>query len=136
MLTAMSHLPRAIALVWGATRNWTAAWALLLLIQGLLPAAIVYLTRPLIDGLVSAVNSGGAAGPINALRSVLWLGGMMAALMLLAEVLRGLIGWVRRNQSEMLQDHIAELIYRQSMTADYAFYDMPEFYDHLHRART
>ncbi|HEV2666021.1 MAG TPA: hypothetical protein VG324_13970 [Blastocatellia bacterium] len=33
MLTALSHLPRAIALVWGATRNWTAAWALLLLLR-------------------------------------------------------------------------------------------------------
>ena len=42
MLTALSHLPRAIALVWGATRSWTAAWATLLLIQGLLPAATVY----------------------------------------------------------------------------------------------
>jgi ATP-binding cassette subfamily B protein len=126
----MSHLPRAIALVWSATRSWTAAWALLLLIQGLLPAAIVYLTGPLIDSLVSAVSSRGA------LRAVLWWGGLMAAVMLLAEILRGLIGWIRRNQSERLQDHIAGLIYRQSAAADYAFYDLPEFYDHLHRART
>jgi ATP-binding cassette, subfamily B, bacterial len=69
MLSALSHLPRAIALVWGATRSWTAAWALLLLIQGLLPAAIVYLTMPLIDSLVSAVNSGGRADSINAFTS-------------------------------------------------------------------
>src|SRR5262245_59265960 len=136
MLTALSHLPRAIALVWGATRNWTAAWALLLLIQGLLPAAIVYLTRPLIDSLVSAVNSGGGADSINGLRPVLWWGGLMAALMLLAEISRELIVWIRRNQSELLRDHIAGLIYRQSIAADYAFYDLPEFYDHLHRART
>jgi ATP-binding cassette, subfamily B, bacterial len=60
----------------------------------------------------------------------------MAALMLLAEMARGLIGWIRRNQSELLHDHIAGLIYRQSIAADYAFYDLPEFYDHLHRART
>jgi ATP-binding cassette subfamily B protein len=136
MLSALSHLPRAIALVWGATRSWTAAWALLLLIQGLLPAAIVYLTRPLIDSLVSAVNSGGRADSINALRPVLWWGGLMAALMLLAEISRELIGWIRRNQSESLQDHVAGLIYRQSIAADYAFYDLAEFYDHLHRART
>lgn len=140
MLTALSHLPRAIALAWGATRSWTAAWASLLLVQGLLPAATVYLTKPLIDSLVSAVNSGGvadsASDSMNALRPVLWWGGLMAAVMLLAEMLRELIGWIRRNQSELLQDHIAELIYRQSIAADYAFYDLPEFYDHLHRART
>jgi ATP-binding cassette subfamily B protein len=128
-------LPRAIALVWGATRSWTAAWALLLLLQGLLPAAIVYLTRPLIDSLVVTVESGAGAS-INALRPVLWWGGLMAALMLLAEILRELSGWIRRNQSELLQDYIAGSIYRQSIAADYAFYDLPEFYDHLHRART
>ena len=135
MLTALSHLPRAIALVWGATRSWTAAWALLLLVQGLLPAATVYLTKPLIDSLVAAAGSGGAADSAPALRPVLWWGGLMAALMLLSEVLREIVGWVRRNQSELLRDHIAELIYRQSIAADYAFYDLPEFYDHLHRAR-
>ncbi|HEX5081934.1 MAG TPA: ABC transporter ATP-binding protein [Blastocatellia bacterium] len=138
-LAALSHLPRAIALVWGAARSWTAAWALLLLIQGLLPAAIVYLTRPLIDSLLAAIKSGGKSGPgdsISALNPVLWWGGLMAALMLLAEISRELIGWIRRNQSELLHDHIAGLIYRQSIATDYAFYDMPEFYDHLHRART
>jgi ABC-type multidrug transport system fused ATPase/permease subunit len=136
MLAALSHLPRAIALVWGATRSWTIAWASLLLIQGLLPAATVYLTRPLIDSLVAAVNSGGSRNSAFELRTVLWWGGLMAALMLLAEISRELIGWIRRNQSELLQDYIAELNYRQSIAADYAFYDLPEYYDHLHRART
>jgi len=136
MLAALSHLPRAIALVWGATRRWTAAWAALLFLQGLAPAATVYLTKPLIDSLVMAVNSGGAADSASALRPVLWWGGLMAALMLLSEVLREVTGLVRRIQSELLQDHIAGLIYRQSIAADYAFYDLPEFYDHLHRART
>ncbi len=135
MLAALKHLPQAIALVWGATRGWTAAWGGLLLVQGLLPAAVVYLTKPLVDSLVAAVNSGGADS-VSALRSVLWWGGLMAAVMLMSEVLRGITGLVRQTQSELLQDYIAGLIHRQSIAADYAFYDLPEFYDHLHRART
>jgi hypothetical protein len=86
---------------------------LLVLIQGLLPAAIVYLTRPLIDSLVATVNSG-PGDSINALKPVLWWGGLMAAVMLLAELLRGLIAWIRWNQSELLRDHIAGLINRHS----------------------
>src|SRR5262249_61725339 len=50
--------------------------------------------------------------------------------------LREVAALVRRYQSEFLQEHIAKLIYKQSVAADYAFYDLPEFYDHLHRART
>jgi len=133
---ALSHLPRAIALVWGATRSWTSVWALLILIQGLAPAATVYLTRPLIDSLAVAVKSGAQAANPTALWPVLWWGGLMAALMLMSEILREVSSWIRGNQSELLQDHIAELIYRQSIAADYAFYDLPEFYDQLHRART
>src|SRR5262245_24846495 len=87
MLTALSNLPRVRALAWGATRSWTAAWMALLLVQGLLRAATVYLTKPLIDSLVSAVSSGGADS-MGALRPVLWWGGLMAAVMLLAEILR------------------------------------------------
>ena len=102
----------------------------------MLPAATVYLTKPLIDSLVAAVKSGASADASHGLRPVLWWGGLMAALMLLSEVLREGAGWVRRNQSELLQDHIAELIYRRSIAADYAFYDLPEFYDQLRRART
>jgi ATP-binding cassette subfamily B protein len=55
---------------------------------------------------------------------------------LLGEVFREVSGLVRQNQSELLYDHIATLIYKQSIVADYAFYDLPEYYDHLHRART
>ena len=136
MLAAISHLPRAIGLVWAATRIWTTAWALLLLIQGLVPAATVYLTKPLVDSLVSAVNTGKTEYSIYSLRPVLWWGGLMAALILIGEILHEITGWIRRNQSELLQDHISELIYKQSVVADYAFYDLPEYYDQLHRART
>jgi ATP-binding cassette subfamily B protein len=65
----------------------------------------------------------------------LLLAGLMAAALVLAEALRVAAGWVRANQSELVQDHIQALIHRQSVAADLAFYDSPEFYDHLHRAR-
>jgi ATP-binding cassette subfamily B protein len=54
-----AYLPSTLALVWRATRGWTAAWICLLLAQGVLPVAVVYLTRPLVDGIVAAANSHG-----------------------------------------------------------------------------
>ena len=42
------YLPRAMGLVWAASRRWTLLWIGLLLAQGLLPAGIVYLTRELV----------------------------------------------------------------------------------------
>jgi len=128
----LRYLPRAVGLVWAAARGWTAAWVALLVTQGLVPLAVVCLTRPLVDGLVAAVRTG---GEWPAVRGVLVLAGLMAAALLLGEALRVAAGWVRANQSELVQDHINGLIHRQSVVADLAFYDSPDFYDHLHRAR-
>ncbi len=128
-----SYLPRTLELVWRATRGWTAAWFVLLVAQGLLPVAMVYLTRPLVDSILAAARSRGDSSQV---RHALLLAGAMAAILLLAEVLRSLTVWVRTAQSELLQDHIRELIHRKSVEADMAFYDSAEFHDHLHRART
>ena len=58
-LSRLPYLARALGLVWAASRGWTVAWLALLVIQGLLPAATVYLTRALVNSLVAVVDSGG-----------------------------------------------------------------------------
>jgi ATP-binding cassette subfamily B protein len=42
---------------------------------------------------------------------------------------------VRTVQAELLQDHITALIHEKSVNADLAFYELSDYYDHLHRAR-
>lgn len=125
-------LPRALALIWRAAPGWTAASAALLAAQGLLPVAAVYLTRPLVDGLLAAVRSGGAW---HAFRPALLAAALMAAAALLQETLRAVSGWVRTNTSELVQDHLTALVHSKSVEADLAFYDSPDFFDRLHRAR-
>jgi len=56
--------------------------------------------------------------------------------MLLAELLRGASSYIRTVQSDLLKDHISGLVHRKSTEADLAFYELPEFYDHLHRAQS
>src|SRR5438046_2996897 len=53
------HLPQTIHLVWSATARWTALWLTLLMVQGLLPAAAVYLTKGVVDGVLMAIGRGG-----------------------------------------------------------------------------
>ena len=128
----LAHLPRAFALVREACGQLTTLWGLLLVAQGLLPVATVYLTRAIVNSLVIAVRSG---GQWYALRPVLILAVWIAAVALCAQILSGLTAWVRSAQSEMVRDHLAGLIQRKSLAVDLAFYDSSVFYDHLHRAR-
>ncbi|HEV8189334.1 MAG TPA: ABC transporter ATP-binding protein [Pyrinomonadaceae bacterium] len=129
-LAQLPNLPRALDLVWSVARPWTIAWILLLIVQGLLPAAVVYLTKLVVDGLVRANGSWPAMRDV--LLRVLILGGLL----LLMEIVRNAINWVRTVQTELLQDHITALIHEKSVTVDLAFYELADYYDHLHRART
>jgi len=129
-LAQLPNLPRALDLVWSVARPWTIAWIPLLVVQGLLPVGLVYLTKLVVDGITRGHGSWSAM--LHVLQVVLLLG----ATLLLMEVVRNAINWVRTVQAELLQDHITALIHEKSVTVDLAFYELADYYDHLHRART
>jgi ATP-binding cassette subfamily B protein len=131
-LAQLPNLPRALALVWHVARPWTIGWVLLLIVQGLLPAAIVFLTKLFVDDLVRAMRSDFSWPEMqHAMMLALLVGGVL----LLMEVVRNTINWVRTVQAELLQDHITSLIHEKSVAVDLAFYELSDYYDHLHRAR-
>lgn len=131
-LAQLPHLPRALGLVWQVARSWAIAWIVLLIVQGLLPVAVVYLTKLVVDGIVAALRSG---GEWSSVRSVLLKVVLLGLVMLLIEVARGAASLIRTVQAELLQDHIHALIHEKSASVDLAFYEFPDYFDHLHRAR-
>jgi len=108
------------------------AWLALLVIQGLLPAATVYLTRALVNSLVAVVSSGGSWATLQPARL---LGILMGLIMLAGQLLGVVTGWVRTIQGELVTDHITELVHRQCVRPDLAFYDSAQYFDRRHRAR-
>lgn len=129
----LRHLPWALRLVHQAAGRWTWAWLGLLLVQGALPVATVLLTRALVDALVTAAGGGlhwaVVRGPLVL---ALAMGGVLVA----AEVLKALTGWVRTAQSELVSDHVRGLIQQRAALVDLAFYESPDYNDQLHRARS
>jgi ATP-binding cassette subfamily B protein len=128
----LSYLIRAFGLIWAAARRTMVAWGLLLVVQGLMPVALVYLTKPLVDGLQAALGRGASWETVQPVLAVaLGIGGIF----LLTQVLRVTLEWIGTAQSELVQDHIADLVHGKSASVDLAFYETPDFYDHLYRAR-
>ncbi len=132
-LGQMHLIPDALRLVWTGAGHWSALWWGLLLVQGLLPVGVVFLTRSVVDGLVGAVDQGGSP---EALRAVAWPAAILAVLYLAREGLGAILVWVRTVQSDRVRDHLSDLIHSKSVAADLAFYESADFYDHLHRAKT
>jgi len=132
LLCQLPYLYKALRLVWAAAGRWTFVWLLLLLGQGLLPVAAVYVTRTLIDALTGVSH---AEGDSIVFLAVLPLVGVIAGILLLTETLRSITGWVRTAQAELVQDYIHRLIHEQAIRLDLSYYEHPDYYDRLHRAR-
>ena len=116
---------RALALVWGAARWWTLAWGVLLIGQGMIPAGLALLLRALVNHLVASRQWASVAPPALGIAG-LWIAG---------QLLSSALSWVREVQAERVQDEVHRLIHVQALRLDLAFYDHPESYDQLHRAR-
>lgn len=129
----LRDVPRALRLVWDAAPRWTLWSAVIIAAQGLLPVASVCLSRSLVNSTITALRHGTNSPSV---RNAVIAATLLGAVALAGEILRSLGNWVRSNQGELVQDHIVGLVHRKSVEVDLAFYDSPEFFDRLHRARS
>ena len=128
----LSYVPRTLRLIWRAARGWTLAWFTLLCIEGLLPAALVYLSRSLVDSLAAAIGTGWSWENIW---PVAFPGALITVIIAVQELMQGLSSWVRTAQAELVRDHLSALVHEKSLAVDLAFYESPEYHDQLERAR-
>ncbi len=129
----LSHLPKAYHLFWVAAPSWSMAWWILLIVQGLLPAGTIYLTKLLVDNLVAAIKIGFSS---QSFQLLFIPGGLMIGILVLTEITQGVLNWIRIVVAELLQDHISSLIHHQAIAVDIAFYESPDYHDKLERARS
>ena len=128
----LPYLWRAVGLMWQAAHGWTLAWSFLLVVQGALPVAVVYLSRLVVDSLVAVMGAGADWALVEPVAIQV---GLLAIVLLLQGSLRSVASFIRTVQSELARDYMSGLVHQKSMEVDLAFYDSPEYYDQLHRAR-
>lgn len=126
------HLERALRLVWQSAPGWTAANFGLILIQGLLPLVSLYLMKLIVDGVTAGLA---APGKPEALHRVLLLVVIAAAVALFAAACRSLTEIVKEAQTQVITDHVADVIHGKSVAVDLEYYEDPKYYDTLHRAQ-
>ncbi len=121
---------RAIELVWTTSKPLTIAIAILTLIAGILPAAIAYVGKLIVDGVVAA-----AASPTPDTIAVLWLvafeAGIVAAM---AACQRGLSACQSLLRA-LLGQRVNVMILEKALTLELAHFEDSEFYDKLTQAR-
>ena len=132
LLNQVPYFRQALALVWQASRKWTIAWLVLLVLRGALPVATVYLTRLVVNSMVDILGSG--ADWLAIQPTLIWVG-LLALALLINETLNSLQAWVRTAQGELVSDHVRAQIHDKALALDVAFFETPDFFDQLYRAR-
>jgi ATP-binding cassette subfamily B protein/ATP-binding cassette subfamily C protein len=123
--------PGALRLVWEADPRGAVLIAALTLVAALLPAALAWVGKLIVDGVVAAARTGGPAATGHVLRLVAAELGLMAAqlgvgrgLALRRELLRAALGNV-----------VSERILEKALTLELRHFEDPDVYDKMQNAR-
>ncbi|MBE9008480.1 ABC transporter ATP-binding protein [Fortiea sp. LEGE XX443] len=129
-LSVFRYSGRAINLVWTTSRTLTIILATLTLVAGLLPAAIAYIGKLIVDAVLSAAQGNLVIG-----YHPLWYVGLEAiAVVLLAGSQRGLIV-CQSLLRVLLGQRVNILILEKALTLELRQFEDSEFYDKLTNAR-
>ncbi|WP_375506962.1 ABC transporter ATP-binding protein [uncultured Nostoc sp.] len=134
-LTVFRYSGRAVSLVWTTSRSLTILLASLTIVAGLLPAAISYISKLIVDAVVlaSQINSQ-SNGFVNIYPSLSYVGLEAIAVILLAGSQRG-ITICQSLLRALMGQRVNVLILEKALTLDLRQFEDSEFYDKLTNAR-
>ena len=124
----------ALKLVWQSSPSWTIARAVLIVLQGLLPLASIYLVKLLVDAVTGAEGLG-SVEPQILLRQItpLLIGLVVVALiMLLCGTFAELVNTA---QTQKVSDYMRSILHQKSVELDLAYYENARYHDTLQRAQ-
>ncbi len=127
-LAVLGSLPKLLALVWRTHRGYTIAMVALRIVRGLVPVAMLWVGKLIIDAAIHATH-GGSMG-------VLWRSlAMEAGIVLAGEFLARASALVESLLGDLFSNDVSVRLMRHAATLDLAQFEDPTFYDHLERAR-
>ncbi len=122
---------RALGLVWDTSRTLTIILAILTVVAGLLPGAIAYIGKLIVDSVILASQSGLNSDRTSAF---IYLGLEAIVVAILAGSQRGL-SIAQSLLRVLLGQKVNVLILEKALTLDLAHFEDSEFYDKMSRAR-
>lgn len=120
----------ALKLVWKSAPGWATVNTAISVIQSVLPLAIVYLIKLLIDAITEAAGSG--EGVLS--KNLIILIAAVVIIYLADEILTDFGNFVRQKQSMKLEVYMYGLLHAKAIKLDLINFEHPGYYDCLSRA--
>jgi ATP-binding cassette subfamily B protein len=128
----MFKFKRSIKFVFQAAPGWAIAQIILVIIQGVLPLGLLYLTKLIVDTIASSVGETDLSIVSQQIGSLLALA---AVVMLLTYICNALADLVNTALSDRVTDHMLGILYDKSIEVDLEYYETPKYHDTLQRAQ-
>src|SRR5213596_224363 len=133
-LEALKYVPPLVRLVFQTHRGYTIAILVLRAIRSLIPVAVLWIGKLIIDGVIAGVATVHGGGTPNWWR----LAGLVALELGIAVVGEGLARLTSLLESllgDLFANRLSVRLMRHAATLDIAQFEDAEIYDHLERAR-
>ncbi|MFT7578839.1 MAG: ATP-binding cassette subfamily B protein [Myxococcota bacterium] len=130
-LGVFRHSPRGLKLVWETSRGLTLTLAFLTIIGGLMPAAVAYVGKLIVDAVIAA---GISESPEDRWIAIKWVILEAGLIIIMAAAQKGYTV-AQSLLRALLGQHVNVLILEKALTLDLAQFEDADFYDMLSRAR-
>ena len=133
-LQALRHLPRLLGMVWETEPRYVVGILLLRLARALVPLAVLWIGKLIVDEVVQAIAVVGAGGPIPWVR----LGELLAlelGIALVGEGLSRVSALLESLLGDLFANRTSVELMRHAATLDLEQFENAEIYDKLERAR-
>jgi len=128
--SALRNVPAVLRIVWESGRLVVAGGIVLRLLSSLLPIALLWVTKLIIDHIVRATVTHQAV-PVR----LWWLVGAEFGLAVLGSILSRGVDFMDALLAEKYTRHVSILVMKHAAALDLIAYEDPVFYDRLERAR-
>ena len=133
-LEALRHVPPLLRLVFRTHRGYTVAILALRMIRSVIPVAVLWIGKLIIDGVIGAIGVTRAGHPVD------WwtLGGLVAlelGIAVVGEALARASSLLESLLGDLFANRISVRLMQHAATLDLAQFEDADTYDHLERAR-
>src|SRR5215469_13784689 len=129
-LTALKNIPPVLGIVWRSGPLVVASGLVLRLVTSLLPIALLWVSKLIVDAIVQTVTTH-AAVPTR----LWWLVGVEFGLALIGGILARLMDYFDSLLADKYTHYVSIEVMRHASQLDLIAYEDPVFYDRLERAR-
>jgi ATP-binding cassette subfamily B protein len=126
------NIAQALRLVWRSSPQMAQAICVLLIIQGVLPAATLYLVKLVVDAVAAGMATQDRTGGIRHAAALILAAGIIG---LLTAVVSALVKLVQSAQALAVTDHMYDVLHAKCANVDLASFEDCRYYDLLRRAQ-